>query len=104
MKWTRECEQAFKEAKRLIASGRVLVHYNPNLPVLLACDASSCGISAILSHNCPNRDERPIVFISRTLTDTEKRYSQIYKEALALIWAVKKFSLYLKGRHFDHRS
>jgi hypothetical protein len=38
-KWTKECEQAFKEAKRLVASGRVLVHYNPNLSVLLACDA-----------------------------------------------------------------
>jgi hypothetical protein len=41
------------------------------------------------------------------LTDTEKRYSQIHKEALSLILAVKKFSLHLKGIHFvlitDHK-
>jgi hypothetical protein len=86
-KWTKECEQAFKEAKRLIASDRVLVHYNPNLPVLLACDASSYGISAVLSIVVQTEmKDLSIAFISRMLTDTEKRYSQVHKEGLALIW------------------
>ena len=37
--WTEQCEQAFTEAKRLIASEQVLTHYDPALPVKLAYDA-----------------------------------------------------------------
>jgi hypothetical protein len=44
--------------------------------------------------------QRPIAFAARTLTKTEQNYSQIDKEALALVWGVKKFHLYLFGRHF----
>lgn len=51
--------------------------------------------------------ERSFAFASRMLTETEGRYSQIDKEALSIIWAVKKFDLFLKGRTFtlvtDHK-
>ncbi|GFX94046.1 uncharacterized protein K02A2.6 [Trichonephila clavipes] len=54
-----------------------------------------------------NGSERPIAFASRTLSGTEKKYSQIDKEALSIVWAVRKFYLYLKGRRFtlitDHK-
>lgn len=105
--WTKQCENAVNEVKRLITSDVVLTHYNPGLPVALACDASSYGIGCVLSHIMPNGEERPIAFASRTLNTAEKRYSQIDKEALAIVWGVKKFHLYLYGRHFtlitDHR-
>ena len=38
--WSRECEDAFKKAKRLVTSEQVLAHYDPDLTVRLACDAS----------------------------------------------------------------
>ena len=51
--------------------------------------------------------ERPISYASRSLTDAEKRYSQLDKEALAVIFGVNKFHQYLYGRPFtiytDHK-
>ena len=105
--WTEECEQAFSKAKRLITSKQVLTHYDPALPVTLACDASPTGIGAVLSHIMPDGSERPVAFASRSLTKTERKYAQIDKEALSIVWGVKKFHVYLFGRSFtlitDHK-
>ncbi|GFU21035.1 uncharacterized protein K02A2.6 [Trichonephila clavipes] len=79
------------------------------LPLTLASDSSPVGIvcGCVLSHVYPDGSERPIMFASRTLSGSEKKYSQIDKEALSIVWAVKKFYLYLKGRRFtlitDHK-
>ncbi|KFD66224.1 hypothetical protein M514_21511 [Trichuris suis] len=51
--------------------------------------------------------EKPIAFASRLLTDVEKRYAEIDKEALAIMFGVSKFAQYLYGRCFilktDHK-
>ncbi len=51
--------------------------------------------------------ERPIGFVSRTLTAAEKNYSQLEKEGLAVVFGVKKFHKYLYGHKFvictDHQ-
>ncbi len=39
--------------------------------------------------------EHPIAYASRTLSVSEKNYSQIEKEALGLIFAVKKYHQYI---------
>ena len=105
-KWSEECETAFRQAKEKLISSSVLVHYDPSLPIRVAADASAYGVGAVLSHQVEG-GERPIAFASRTLTATERNYAQVEKEALALIFAVKKFHLYLYGREFtlvtDHQ-
>ena len=35
------------------------------------------------------------------MTDTERRYSQIEKEAFALVWACEKFHDHVLGKHID---
>ena len=105
--WGKRQQEAFQEAKRLIASDVVLTHYNPNNTICLACDASGYGIGAVISHTMDDGSERPIAFASRTLSSAEKNYSQLEKEGLALVWGVKKFNQYLEGKHFtlitDHQ-
>lgn len=106
-KWTEKCEKAFKDVKCTLTQSEVLTHFNPSLPVQLACDASPYGVGAVLSHVMPSGDERPIAFASRTLNKAESNYAQIEREALAIVFGVKKFHQYLFGRKFtlltDHR-
>ncbi|UYV76695.1 K02A2.6-like [Cordylochernes scorpioides] len=105
-KWTGECEEAISECKKRITSDRVLVPYDATLPLSLATDASQIGVGAVLSHVIEGQ-EKPIMFASRTLSGAERNYSQIEREALAIIYGVTKFHQFIYGRQFtlitDHK-
>ena len=89
------------------ASTDVLAHYDPKLPVGLACDASSIRVGAVLFHKYPDGSERPIAYASKSLTSAEKNYSQIEREALSIIFGIRKFQQFLYGQPFllltDHK-
>ena len=106
-KWSQECEHSFVEAKKVLSSSDVLVHYDPTLPIRMAGDASAYGIGAVIAHIMPNGSERPVAFASRTLSSSEQNYAQVEKEALSLTFGVKHFRTYLYGQQFtlvtDHK-
>ena len=106
-KWQQEHQKSFKGLKNLLSSENVLVHFEEKHVLGLACDASNVGIGAVLFHRSLDGRERPIANISKTPTESQRNYSQIQKEALAIVFGLKKFYQYLFGRKFvlvtDHR-
>ena len=98
--WTETCQVAFKKLKEFLLNSPLLAHYDPNKPVRLAVDASSYGLGAVLSHVFDDGEEKPIAYASRSLSASEQNYSMIEKEALAIMFGIKKFHQYLFGRRF----
>ncbi|UYV84379.1 K02A2.6-like [Cordylochernes scorpioides] len=78
--WSTECRKAFRQIKENISSDQILIAYDPKLPIRL----SNYGLGAVLSQ-----------------IDAEKKYSQINKECLSIIWALKKIKKYLFRRKFE---
>ena len=78
----------------------VLAHFDSSVPIGISCDASEVGVGAVLFHHYADGSERPILNVSKTLTDCQRNYSQIQKEALAIIYALRKFHQFLYGRKF----
>ena len=105
--WKQEQVTALARMRDALQSPNLLTHYDPNQLLVLACDASPFGLEAVVSHRFSDGTEKPISFASRTLATAERKYSQLDKEALAIIFGVKHFNQYLYGREFtilsDHK-
>ena len=99
-RWTPECQTAFDQIKKALTSDLFLTHYDSKLEIIVASDASSCGVSSCILHKMPDGTKKPIPHAFRTLLPGEKQYSQIEKEALGIIFAVTKFHRYLHGWFF----
>lgn len=99
-RWSPDCEHAFNLVKLAMISDNILCPFQPELPLILATDASPYGLGAVLSHKLKDGSERPIAYASRTLSDSERNYSQIDKEATAIFWGLNHFFYYCYGRKF----
>lgn len=98
--WSPESEEIFQNSKRWLFDSNFLVHYNPDKPIGMVCDSSAYGVGAVLFHTI-NEKEMPIMFASSTLSKPEKNYAQIHREALAIMFGIKKFHKFIYGRHVD---
>ena len=92
-KWTEDHNKAFSRIKKLISATPVLRYYDVNDELVIQCDASKKGLGTALMQS-----GKPIAYASRALTETETRYAQIEKEALAIVFSLEKFHQYTFGR------
>ena len=99
--WTSMHQEAFETLKRLLTSDTVMGYFDPSKNTELHVDASPVGLGAILTQTTPGKDDTKVMaYASRSLTPVESRYSHIEKEALAIIYGIEHFRLYLYGHVF----
>ena len=100
--WTPSHETAFKKIKRLICKEITLSYFDPRVETHVQVDASSHGLGAVLIQN-----GRAIAFASKSLSDCERRYANIEREMLAVVFVCERFHTYVYGKQFtipsDHK-
>ena len=104
--WSAVHEQVFLNIKEALGRANILDNFNPSATMILEVDASPVGVGAVLKQEYKGKVST-ISFKSRKLSNVECNYSQIDREALSIIFGVKKFSDFLLGREFiirtDHK-
>lgn len=109
VKWTWEQPQqeTFQVMKKRLTEAPILCCPDFSVKFVLQTDASDEGLGAVLYQHIDNQ-ECVVSYISRTLSDPERRYSVTEKECLAVVWGIRKMRPYLEGYHFtvvtDHQA
>lgn len=105
--WSPAQQASFERVKEIISSAPVLTLFDSNGRHRVTADASRHTLGAALLQRNESGEWQPVSYASRKMTETEGRYGQIEKEALAITWACEKFDFYLVGRDFqietDHK-
>ena len=100
--WTPSHQASFESVKASISSECILTFFNPKKKTTIQVDASQKGLGAALI-----QDGKPVAFASKALTETEKRYANIERELLAVVFGCTRFHTYIYGAQFtvesDHK-
>ena len=94
--WKPEKQKAFDDLKNSMTTAPILVPYQPERKTLVICDASPVGLRGRLFQKTAH-DYQPVNYVSRTLTETERKYAQIEREALAVEFSTNLLQMYLLG-------
>ena len=95
--WSLACQEAFESAKTLLCSAPVLAAPQMDEPFSLYADASKVGAGAVLMQANESDVGCLVSFFSKKFNSHQLNYSIIEKEALALIWELKHFEVYVGG-------
>ena len=98
--WGKDQRKAFEELKNSLTDVDTLAYFNPALKTRVVADASPVGLGAVLLQE-HDKVWRTVCYANKTLSSVERRYLQTGKEALALVWSVERFHVYLLGREFE---
>ena len=101
--WSKEHDDSLSKLKQTLTT-KAFAYFNKDLRCEVTVDASPVGLALVLAQydtKDPNGTRVIVQYASRTLSNVETRYSQVEKEALAVVWALEKLYLYLYGCEFD---
>ena len=98
--WGKEEQESFDELKKRLCGAEVLAYYRPHAETKLIVDASPVGLGAILTQMQEDGEYRPVSYSSYALNETEMRYSQIEREALAILFGCMDFHFFLYDKDF----
>ena len=94
--WESEQQSAFEAIKQVIMTLPVLAYFDKTKKHTIQCDASKKGLGAVLLQES--------MYMSRALTETEQRYSNIERELLAIVITFERLNHYTFGRTITVRS
>ncbi|GFU87072.1 retrovirus-related Pol polyprotein from transposon 17.6 [Trichonephila clavipes] len=94
--WGFDQQNSFQALKNSLTTPPVLKQADGTKPYIIRTDASNYALGAVLLQG-EGSDEHPIEYASRLLTPAERNYSTTEREALAVVWALKKFRGYIEG-------
>lgn len=94
--WGFPQQQAFELLKNCLLTPPILTQADGTKPYILRTDASNYALGAVLLQG-HGAEEKVIEYASRLLNQAEQNYSTTEREALAVVWALKKFRGYVEG-------
>ncbi len=101
-KWTEACHSSFEAIKRALTSEPVLRYPDFEKPFRLYCDASQASLGAVLCQQGDKDGEfHPVAYLGRATTPQESKWSISELEALAVVFSVRHFSVYLQVQPFE---
>ena len=98
--WTETPEADFQKLKEMFTSQECLVYFDQKKDIFLQVDASIQGLGAALMQKDQQGRLKPVAYASMSLTDAEKRYSNIEHVLLAVVFGCIRFHHHLYGRKF----
>ena len=106
-RWSQTEQAAFEKLEdTTLSSDTVLGYFETGQDTKLLVDTGPNGIGLVLMQKKP-KGWKAIECVSRGVTEVEKRYPQIDREALAIRWACERCEKYLIGSSFvietDHQ-
>ena len=93
--WEKPQQEVFDKLKSVINIAPVLAYFNNSKETVLSGDANSTGLGAVIM-----QEGKPVVFSSRTLTPSRKKYANIEREPLATVWGTQKFLTCVRAQSY----
>jgi RNase H-like domain found in reverse transcriptase/Reverse transcriptase (RNA-dependent DNA polymerase) len=95
--WTTDCQKAFDTMKKQFTEEPVLLMPNQSKPFQIKSDMSKVATGAVLTQLDSNGNRHPVAFLSKTFSETERKYEIYDRELLGIIRALKEWRHYIQG-------